>query len=1043
MNSLADIAAHSPFLLTATPLFGAVLVWINARRGIVAARQTALTNATLTLCVAVAMAWNFSAQPPSHDRFPIQMVSFIPWWQMPLSAIGSPASVRMALAFGVDGVSLMPMLIVALIGWGVVLTADRCSSHWSAKSYLGILLGQSLAMGLFAAQDFTWFLICCELWTWWAFFVIGRHGGTDRRQAAQRFVIISSAAHAAWGLAGIGTAVCQAWIQAEVRRQSAGVSLLYSDMIWAQARWIFGNHTAWEIWASFPAWVLPLWLIGLWLRWPLFPCHGWWMGLVKEARAPIAAFCGATSLLQGGYVLFRFVIPLFPPAGTVWPLILAGGAGFGVLYFGLLAVAQTEGRKLAGYLSLSAMHGGLLCGLSGRVGISLAGWQMMLTASLAVAAVWLLIGWYEQRYQTLEFREGSPAGGRRWLIGIGLAGGLLSIVPCFAALSGQVFVNLTELRRRGVPNLTLIAGSLLSAWALVRSLLAMSGSKPVEPAHDLRGRELLMAAPIVAALILGVAPGVWQQRLLPTWERLHDPFAASAAATSQSVSQPVRITAGKPAAAIKDAKRGEMTWLCAPLFWLICGAWLLLIPNGWLTDRWERTLAVLGLAGGLAAEWIGGEGTAGIPAWTSALLWSLTVIGVVRLTVTAESGPCSLLLRLSAMGWAAVTTDLLLAGLAWELAEFARWLSLSGQSATAHRSAREHLRHLISSVCFWFGVAGSAWLARTTSFQELATRLAAQLVRDDNGQVIGSAPVLGLMAAILLICAVGARCGLLPWSFGRRDSESERRCGPVLLNQWLDQLLGIILLMQIVPAFSVAYGGPIVILLSLAAAATALWSGLSIVGELKAMPILRGITTGQFAGIVLLIATLAGQSAAESTGFREQFDRLQWLNLLASWNLAISLAVCGVAAIITRLGEPAFGDLYLEHYRGLFAKRGWEAAVFVLLLAGLLSRWPLTGFWSNWIGQIGLAMTPLSSTDGHLQTHPVLLAALVICLLSSLLHLERVVNWISCLAFDPPVALPEGSRRGWDLAVALGIAGISLAAALSPGMWMSLIFENH
>ena len=274
MGLFADFAAHAPFLLMATPLFGAVLVWISSRRGLAAARQTALVNATLTLGVAMLMAAKFSSDIPPRASSPAQMTSLIPWAEF-------PAGVRIVLACGVDGVSLAPLLIVALLGWIVLVTADRCSPQWSAKSYAGLLVGQSLAMGGFAAQDFTAFLVGCELWAWWSFFLIGRHGGPERRTAAQSFLVTSSLAHAAWGLAGIGMAVCQAWIQTEVRRQATGISFLYPDMVWSLARSITGNETALEIWTSFQPWVLALWLIGLWLRWPLFPWHGWWPALLS------------------------------------------------------------------------------------------------------------------------------------------------------------------------------------------------------------------------------------------------------------------------------------------------------------------------------------------------------------------------------------------------------------------------------------------------------------------------------------------------------------------------------------------------------------------------------------------------------------------------------------------------------------------------------------------------------------------------------------------------------------------------------------------
>lgn len=435
--------------------------------------------------------------------------------------------------------------------------------------------------------------------------------------------------------------------------------------------------------------------------------------------------------------------------------------------------------------------------------------------------------------------------------------------------------------------------------------------------------------------------------------------------------------------------------------------------------------------------------------WITAICCSLGLIGLAQFSVIpSDTQPRSaisiagMLARLGAIGWAAVTNDLLVAGAAWELAELARWMTQAGESHGAARSSRERVRHIVSSTSFWLGAMLCVILTRTTRLGSISAQLAAAVPRSDEGQILGTASKLGFAAAILLCSAAGIRCGLLPWSFGRQDLPSNRRCGPVLLDQWLGQLLCLTMLVQFVLALGNGYGGPLAIMLAISAAGTALWNGLSVIGEMRATPVLQAIIAHQFAGIVLVTAVLAANPVAVSSGFPEQFDRSQLLKV-AGWGiLTLSLAICGLAALVQRIGEPQYGELFLDQYRGLFTKRKFEAIFLTALLISLVGRWPQPGFWSGWISLTSLVMLPQPLSDNRIQTHPVLLAAAVVCLISGMLLLERTAYWIRCVTLDPPASLPCGSGRRWDLALAGGAVGLGTLAAFSPQLLIAMIFGS-
>lgn len=1046
MSWIRNLAAHAPFLMTVTPLFGAALCWLNLRRGSSTARPTAITNASLTVILSIVMTWNFSA-----DIVGPQMAASMPWWQWPLDLSSPESDIRFQFAFGVDGVSLAPLFIVAIVGWFAVVMADRSAPAGKEPPYAGLLLGQSLSIGLFAVQEFAAWILCCELWAWWAFLMLGRHGEENRRQAARRVLLSARLAQVCWLLAGVGMAVCHAWIHADVRHQSAGVSFLYADFVGSLSRGIAGNETALQLWSAFGPWVLILWLAGVWLQWPLFPAHSGLGGLWSEARAPLAALCGTTMMLQGGYVWFRFVAPLLPAGSSAVLMLLSGCAGFGVLYFGLLALVQRTWRSLVCVLTLSSLQAAWLCSASGNVHGTLTGWRMVCAASIVTAGVWLLIGWRESQGAPCEFDRQADlaAASPRWFGFMSWGCGLLACLPCFSLISGQAVLNLLELRRRGVPHLMLMVGGVLSAWSVLRVLLqtgfpSLGDNAPaggmVAQRKDVGGRDWLLAAPVLAGLLCLAMPDQWDAWLGPTWQRLHDPFSTTATSSLSAIPATTTITANKLLKPVVK-QSADFPWLCAPLFWGLSGALLCAAPRDLLTPQWARIIALLGLAGGGLAEWLGGMHTAAVhPQWAIGCVISLVLTGFVEFAVVAEPAASSakrwgaLLLRISGISLSAMTGDLLYAGLAWELAEFGRWCAPSEVEPCVGRRTREQLRHFLSSFCFWLGLAVLAIVTRTTHIATAAAKLAEMVPRNEDGQILGVASRWGLASAILICSGIGIRCGLLPWSFSRRRHHAG---GPVdggVTEDWLDRLAGLAMFLQLSIALGDGFGGPLAVLLAIAAAITAVWNSLTVVGESKVSNLLHAVPASQFAALILMVAGLMAKPAAISTGFREQFDLSSLPPLVTYGTVMITLVLCGLVVLLRRLGKPEFGELYLDHYRGLFSRRALDAALLASLLICLTGGGLFVAFLPAWIGLTNLMMTPLPRLHVQIQPHPVLMAASVICLFARIPLLGRMADWMCRMAFDQPVALPAMNSNRWQLFLAFGLTLGAVIGSACPAL---------
>jgi hypothetical protein len=621
---------------------------------------------------------------------------------------------------------------------------------------------------------------------------------------------------------------------------------------------------------------------------------------------------------------------------------------------------------------------------------------------------------------------------------------LLGFVPAFAGITGLATLSLWELAQRGVPNLMLLTGGLLTAWGVVRTVLNSvreHRANPIQEASQpFSGREQVIGCLVLTALCLGAAPGMWQPWVQPTVERLFDPFAPSA---SLPIVREPSVAISVPKSELRDEMNSPPVelWLRAPLLWAIGGASLLFLPRGWLTPRWETAIAVVSLLGGLLMDATGARPTSD-PGWVRAVLWSASLFGLVQFTIlsSATSHSGATLLRLSAIGWAALTGDVLLAGLAWELGEVARWLSRTSDAAQNPRAARELARHLVSSACFWAGVACCPGLwSGATHFEELSASIANVVPRDAEGHALGMPTRWGLAAVLLLISAVGVRCGLMPWSLGPRPDAARGPAGQGAIDQSLSQLLGLTLLLQIVPVFGVGYGGPLGVVLAIAAGGTGLWSGLRVLGASTVNQLWQGLITNVFAGQVLLLAALAVQSFVSDGRHAEQLDHAALLKLLAMSCLSVSLTVSGWIAILHQLGEPAFGAAFLEHYQGLVSRRFCATCVLIGFLVGMIGGWPLALFWPAWLSTVGELLTPAFADSGPAETHPVLLVAVIVLTVSSWLHGKRVVEWIRCLTLEPPVSVPAGSGRVWDLIVSIALLAISLLLGCWPALWLRIL----
>lgn len=411
-------------------------------------------------------------------------------------------------ALGVDGFSL-PMVLLAAGLCFVAILASETIHERIKEYYFSVLFLESTMLGVFLAQDWSFFYICWELTLIPLFFLINRWGGEKRLQAALNFVIYT-----------MGGSVFMLIALLFAFDKAGGHSFAMQEM--ATNLRSLSPETQILIFLGF--------LIGFGVKMPIFPLHGWLSLAHVQAPTPVSILLSGILLKMGSYGLIR-TAAMLPQALVGLQGVLAILAFINLLYGGLLAWRQSDLKAMVAYSSVSHM-GIVLLGITTLNQAGLTGAMMQMVAHGVVAgSLFLLIG---SLYHHTHTREVSHYGG------------LIRITPRFAVLTSLAFMGavgipgtagfIAELhaiigtfQRWGWVALLLSVGMMISAAYAVRTISGIFTGPlraGMEAIPDLRHHELLAAGGLAIAItVLGVFPYSLLQLVTPSIEHFQALFA--------------------------------------------------------------------------------------------------------------------------------------------------------------------------------------------------------------------------------------------------------------------------------------------------------------------------------------------------------------------------------------------------------------------------------------------------------------------------------------------------------------------------------------
>ena len=365
-------------------------IWVPIISGIIVLALGNEQRATLSRWLALLGSLvGFAVTIPLYTGFDrttaaLQFVERKPWIE----------SLGIEYSLGIDGLSVWLVLLTAFItivvviaGWEVI--KDR------VHQYLGaFLILSGLMIGVFAAADGMLFYVFFEATLIPMYIIIGVWGGPNRVYAAFKFFLYTL-------LGSLLTMVAIIYLYL----QSGSFEIL------AWHRLPLTLHEQVLIFVAF--------LLAFAVKIPMWPVHTWLPDAHVEAPTGGSVVLAAIMLKLGAYAFLRLSLPIAPDASHELAWLMITLSLVAVIYIGLVALVQTDMKKLVAYSSIAHMGfvtlGFFMFNETGMQGAVV----QMVSHGFVAGAMFLCIGVLYDRPHTRQIAD---------------YGGVINRMPKFAAL---------------------------------------------------------------------------------------------------------------------------------------------------------------------------------------------------------------------------------------------------------------------------------------------------------------------------------------------------------------------------------------------------------------------------------------------------------------------------------------------------------------------------------------------------------------------------------------------------------------------------------
>ena len=451
-------------------LFGILVLATGGDKNAPLARTFALVGSVLGFLVTIPLYTGFV-----RDTSQMQFVELHDWI----------ARFNIHYHLGVDGISVLFILLTAFFTPLVVLASWQVIEKRVAQYMASFLIMSGVMIGVFAALDSILFYVFWEAMLIPMFLIIGIWGGQNRVYAAVKFFLYTL-------LGSLLMLVALIYLY----NQSGG-SFAILDF----------HQTALPMTAQILIFIAFFFAFAV--KVPMFPVHTWLPDAHVEAPTGGSVILAAIMLKVGAYGLLRFSMPIVPDASHKLAGVMIALSLIAVVYIGLVALMQTDMKKLVAYSSISHMGfvtlGLFIFNAYGMEGALL----QMLSHGFVSGALFLCIG---VLYDRMHSRNIADYGGVAntmpvyaaffmlfAMANVGLPG-TSGFVGEFMVILGAVKVNFWYAFAAAT---TLVFGAAYTLWMYKRVIFGAVANSHVAELTDLTLREKVIFA-VLAIMVLGM-----------------------------------------------------------------------------------------------------------------------------------------------------------------------------------------------------------------------------------------------------------------------------------------------------------------------------------------------------------------------------------------------------------------------------------------------------------------------------------------------------------------------------------------------------------
>ncbi|GAA3555761.1 NADH-quinone oxidoreductase subunit M [Kribbella ginsengisoli] len=462
------------------PLVGALATIAVPKAKALLSKQVALVFSLVTLALTIVIAVGY------HQNGAADYEENHTW----IKAFGAH------YALGLDGVGIVLVVLTALLTPIVLIASwnDAKTGRWSEKSFFAWILGlEALSIGVFSATDVFLFYVLFEATLIPMYFLIGGFGGPQRSYAAVKFLLYSLLGGLLMLASVVGLYVVSA-------KNGGDPSYLLTDLVKVD---MSQNTERWLFLGFFFAFAVKA---------PMVPFHTWLPDAAAEATPGTSVLLVGILDKIGTFGMIRFCLGLFPEASHWATPVVLVLALISVLYGALVAIGQTDIKRLIAYTSISHF-GFIVMGIFALTSQGLTGSTLyMFNHGLSTAALFLVAGYLISRRGSARIADyGGVEKVAPVLAGTFLFAGLSSLaLPGLSPFISEFMVLAGTFSKHKVIAVIAVLGIVLAAlYILIMYQRLMTGPvrDGIEKLKDLNFREVFAIAPLVVLIIgFGIYP---------------------------------------------------------------------------------------------------------------------------------------------------------------------------------------------------------------------------------------------------------------------------------------------------------------------------------------------------------------------------------------------------------------------------------------------------------------------------------------------------------------------------------------------------------